>query len=174
MLPMSPSQIDTKFYIYINYNPNEPYNTIDFLNDSYLNYMPYFNKYTKVAFIIHGWNMDIHDPALNSLKNSILKRVKVAILVDWHEGADGLTYAPQAVNTELVGRQIAVFVDDLITNKNLQAKNVHLIGFSLGAQIAGFAGRWLIEKFNKKFGRISGKLYLFDLNILIIFELFST
>ena len=174
MLPMSPSQIDTKFYIYIDYNPNEPYDIIEFLNTSYLDYIPYFSKYTKVAFIIHGWNMDIYDLPLSSLKNSILKRVNIVIMVDWHEGSDGLTYAPQAVNTELVGRQIAVFVDDLITNRNLQAKNVHLIGFSLGAQVAGFAGRWLIEKFKKKFGRISGKLYNFDLNILIIFEFFST
>ena len=157
LLPMSPSQIDTKFYFYINHDPNEPHNIIDFLDPSYLNYIPYFNKDIKVAFIIHGWNMDVHDSALNSLKNSILKKANLVIFVDWHKGADGLTYAPQAVNTELVGREIAVFVDDLIRNRNLEIKNVHLIGFSLGAQVAGFAGRWLIQRFKNKFGRISGK-----------------
>ena len=61
------------------------------------------------------------------------------ILVYWGKGA--LAPYMQAVgNTRLVGAQIAHLVNGLHSHHGLMYSKVHLIGFSLGAQIAGFAG----------------------------------
>lgn len=39
---------------------------------------------------------------------------------------------------------------------SLDYKNVHLIGHSLGAHLAGFIGTWVKDHLNETVGRISG------------------
>ena len=62
------------------------------------------------------------------------------IVVDWGNGAALPNYVQAAANTQLVGKQIALLIKWIIFEKSLTAKDFHLIGFSLGAHIAGFAG----------------------------------
>lgn len=47
-----------------------------------------------------------------------------------------------STNTQVVGRQVAFFVNELKKHHGVDLKNVYLIGFSLGAQVAGFAGKF--------------------------------
>ena len=68
----------------------------------------------------------------------------------------GLTLLFQAVaNARLVGAQIAYLIQILNHVTGVSTKSVHIIGHSLGAHIAGYAGKRLA---NEKFtlGRISG------------------
>lgn len=62
------------------------------------------------------------------------------ICVDWENGANLPNYVRAAVNARLVGRQVSLLVTAI--NGMLGSKNAdfHLIGFSLGAHVAGFAG----------------------------------
>ena len=157
-LPSSPSEVQTKFYVFTPENPHSAIAIIDFLNHSSSNGLSHFKENSKVAFVIHGFNNKPDNKELNSLKNSLLTKVPVVIIVDWHKGAAGPLYLTASTNTQLVGRQVSVFTQKLITSRHIKAKDVHLLGFSLGAQVSGFAGRWSIEKFNWKFGRISGEI----------------
>ena len=82
------------------------------------------------------------------------------IFVDWFNGAT-LLYAQAAGNTRLVGVQIAVLIEFIISTYRVSpdvTDRFYIIGFSLGAQIAGHAGRHLREN-NMVLGRITGKIF---------------
>lgn len=79
-------------------------------------------------------------------------------MVDWEHGARAPDYYNAQVNTQLVGRQVAQAVDAARRGLDLSPKNIHLIGFSLGTHISGFAGDWLKSKYHYKIGKITGKL----------------
>lgn len=81
------------------------------------------------------------------------------ICVDWESGAVMPNYVRAAANTRLVGKQVAMLVRGFI-DKGLSLDKVHLIGFSLGAHVAGFAGAEL-----KNVSRITGAYLLYFLLI---------
>lgn len=76
------------------------------------------------------------------------------MLVDWHKGAAGPSYISAAANTQLVGRQLALLIMELLSH-GADPSRMHIIGFSLGAHIAGYAGR-AVQKVRVKIGRITG------------------
>lgn len=114
-------------------------------------------SHERVSFIIHGFGREKHQ--LVNLRKAMLEASDVpqVITVNWAKGAALPFYHHAATNTQLVGRQLALLIEKLRTERNYNPKMIQLIGFSLGAQIAGFAGRWLKEKFAVSIGRISGK-----------------
>ena len=75
------------------------------------------------------------------------------IILDWEKGA-GTTYQAAVANTELVGRQLALILMDAM-NLGGKPKDMHLVGFSLGAHVAGCASE-LLKKKNLLLGRITG------------------
>lgn len=62
------------------------------------------------------------------------------ICVDWEKGAILPNYVKATANTRVVGKQVAMLLKGLVENNGLQLKTTHLVGFSLGAHVAGFAG----------------------------------
>lgn len=62
------------------------------------------------------------------------------IVVDWEKGATLPNYVQAAANTQLIGKQIAMMIRMINYEKGLNANDYHLIGFSLGAHVAGFTG----------------------------------
>jgi pancreatic triacylglycerol lipase len=82
------------------------------------------------------------------------------ITVDWEEGAREPNYLQAVANTRVVGAQLASLIHALGTH-GVDNHHVHLIGHSLGAQVAGYAG----HKFGhnaayqgtRQIGRITGK-----------------
>ena len=77
--------------------------------------------------------------------------------MDWSGGSKSL-YEQSSGNTRLVGAQAAELIK-LIINYNGGSRDLsykfYFIGFSLGAQIAGYTGRRLRES-NMVLGRITG------------------
>ncbi|KAG8003659.1 Lipoprotein lipase [Nibea albiflora] len=61
-------------------------------------------------------------------------------------------YVVAAQNTKAVGQEIARFIDWIEETTNMPLDNLHLIGYSLGAHVAGFAG----SHATNKVGRITG------------------
>lgn len=94
------------------------------------------------------------------MKNALLERENCnVIVVDWDQGASSAY--PQAVgNARLVGAQTAVLIRFLITSSSGSpsfAKRFYIVGNSLGAHVAGYAGSYLKER-GMTLGRITGWL----------------
>lgn len=78
------------------------------------------------------------------------------ILVDWSPMTVMPWYTNAVENLPVAARFIARFLRFLVAN-GYQARLIHLIGFSLGAEVAGFVGKQLLE-WGVVLPRITGKL----------------
>lgn len=80
------------------------------------------------------------------------------ISVDWPAGTSWflLSYYSAVANVPYVGLDTTLLLKSLITHKALNLKDIHFIGHSLGAHVAGFASK----PFHGKIGRITGKWIL--------------
>ncbi|XP_048148463.1 endothelial lipase isoform X1 [Corvus hawaiiensis] len=113
-----------------------------------------FNVTAKTFFIIHGWTMSgMFETWLDSLVSALQEREKDAnvVVVDWLSLAHQL-YTDAVNNTQIVGKTIARLLNWLQENPLFKLENVHLIGYSLGAHVAGFAGNHV----HGTIGRITG------------------
>lgn len=66
--------------------------------------------------------------------------------MDWVNLAAAPYYNYAVENVELVGSYIAQFVNWLESQNRINMKALHVIGFSLGAHVAGFMGKELAPK----------------------------
>lgn len=94
------------------------------------------------------------------------------IVVDWGNLARLPCYPTAAFNTRQAGECIANIIIGLgLSYPDFKAKDVHVVGFSLGAHVAGFASNSLEDATGVKFHRITGYNFVFELiTILIHFE----
>jgi hypothetical protein len=73
------------------------------------------------------------------------------VLVDWSGGNDH-PYSKAVGNTQIVGLDVANLILNIMTEKkSVKPHDFHLIGYSLGAHVAGIAGLKV-----KGIGRITG------------------
>ncbi|MBN3309739.1 LIPL lipase, partial [Amia calva] len=113
-----------------------------------------FNHTAKTFLIIHGWTVSgMFESWVAKLVSALYEREHHAnvIVVDWLSTAHN-HYPIAAQNTKLVGQDIARFIDWMEEKVNFPLDNMHLIGYSLGAHVAGFAG----SHASNKVGRITG------------------
>ncbi|CAI9619874.1 unnamed protein product, partial [Staurois parvus] len=113
-----------------------------------------YNTSAKTFIVIHGWTMSgLFENWLHKLVSALQEREPYSniIVVDWMFLAHQL-YPDAVNNTKLVGRETARLMDWLQEKANLSLPNVHLIGYSLGAHVAGFSGNYV----NGTIGRITG------------------
>ncbi|XP_041085328.1 lipoprotein lipase-like isoform X1 [Polyodon spathula] len=113
-----------------------------------------FNLTSKTFLVIHGWTVSgMFESWISKLVAALYEREHDAnvIVVDWLNRAHQ-HYPVAAENTKLVGQDIARFIDWMEEKANFPLDNVHLIGYSLGAHVAGFAG----SHASNKVGRITG------------------
>ena len=146
-LPDHPSKINTVFTLYTTV---EPRGTTEIVENMITN--------ANTVFVTHGWrdNVDgwVHDAVSNLL--NLPDPVNV-ITADWRQGANILDYAQAATNTRLVGRQIVLLIENILsTKKLLSPSSIQLVGHSLGGQTAGYAGKFYNERHGDKIGKITG------------------
>ncbi|XP_007899210.1 lipoprotein lipase [Callorhinchus milii] len=113
-----------------------------------------FNATSKSFLIIHGWSVSgMFESWIHKLVTALYQREPAAnvLVVDWLNRAHQ-HYPIAAQNTVLVGEDIAKFLNWIKELVNVTLDNVHLIGYSLGAHVAGFAGSHVANKI----GRITG------------------
>ncbi|KAG7230797.1 hypothetical protein INR49_019611 [Caranx melampygus] len=113
-----------------------------------------FNSTSKTFLVIHGWTLSgMFEGWVAKLVSALYEREQTAnvIVVDWLTSAQN-HYVVAAQNTKAVGYEVARFIDWIEETTNMPLENLHLIGYSLGAHVAGFAG----SHATNKVGRITG------------------
>ncbi|XP_016090170.1 lipoprotein lipase-like isoform X3 [Sinocyclocheilus grahami] len=146
------SDIESKFSIR---NPEFPDEDLCYLvpgqRDSILECN--FKNDSQTFLIIHGWSVaGLLESWVYKLVSALFEREPSAnvIVVDWLDRASK-HYPTSAENTGLVGADVAKFVNWL-EEMDYPLEKVHLLGYSLGAHVAGVAGNLT----NNKVNRITG------------------
>lgn len=98
-------------------------------------------KNVSTRVIVHGFGSSCPHVWIYELRTALMAVENcIVICVDWENGATLPNYVRAAANTRLVGKQLAMLLKSLRDMKNLEMERTHIIGFSLGAHVAGFAG----------------------------------
>ncbi|XP_059608067.1 phospholipase A1 VesT1.02-like [Phlebotomus argentipes] len=100
-----------------------------------------FNANHPTRFIIHGWNGDGNSGINNAIRTAYLARGDFNVfVVDWGAGANS-NYVTSRNRVDAVGRALARFIIFLNDHTGMALTNVNVVGHSLGAHIAGIAGK---------------------------------
>lgn len=119
----------------------------------------------RTIIIVHGFLSHGQESWIESMEKSFLRWGDVNIVVvDWSAGGNTWNYYKAAINTKVVGYQIARFLEHienttstLYTLDSSSWGPLHLVGHSLGAHICGFAAKELKKRqSNWKVERITG------------------
>ncbi|XP_067933200.1 pancreatic lipase-related protein 2-like [Watersipora subatra] len=113
-----------------------------------------FKASRKTMFIIHGFLESAQASWFSPVNVELLKDGDYNVIdVDWGSlGASKTLYTQATANTRVVAREIVYLLSVLQKTHGLKLDNVHLIGHSLGAHIAGYVGKNLTASI----GRITG------------------
>ncbi|KAI5623527.1 lipoprotein lipase-like [Silurus asotus] len=112
-----------------------------------------FKLDARTFLVIHGWSVaGLFESWISKLVSALFEREPNAnvIVVDWLDRASH-HYPTSAENTRLVGRDVAHFINWLEVI-GYPLEKLHVMGYSLGAHVAGIAGNLS----NNKVHRITG------------------
>ncbi|XP_054001042.1 uncharacterized protein LOC128888329 [Hylaeus anthracinus] len=136
MLPSPPKDVGTRFLVYGSRKARSIPMEVpaDDIND---NAHRAIDPDLPTKVIVHGFGSSCDHVWVYEMRSALMTVHECNIVcVDWGPGSAVPNYVRAAANTRLVGRQLA----KLIRSLNVPLERVHLIGFSLGAHVAGFAG----------------------------------
>uniref|UniRef100_A0A6P7F354 Lipase member H-like isoform X2 n=1 Tax=Diabrotica virgifera virgifera TaxID=50390 RepID=A0A6P7F354_DIAVI len=103
-----------------------------------------FSKDKDTVFYIHGWLDNNSSETLISIKNAYLSKYDVNMLVvDWSTFADSVIYNVAYDNVEPIGNVLGHSIEHLVQNTGQDLSRMIIVGHSLGAHVAGVAGRIL-------------------------------
>ncbi|KAG5868976.1 hypothetical protein JTB14_009794 [Gonioctena quinquepunctata] len=97
------------------------------------------------AIFIHGFSEASPGPSGRTILDAYLSRRENInlILLDWSELATFPWYQVAVANVKHVAQRLKQFIEVFNDSGEIPIRNVHIIGFSLGAHIAGIAGKLL-------------------------------
>ncbi|XP_050429449.1 pancreatic triacylglycerol lipase-like isoform X2 [Adelges cooleyi] len=132
---------DITFISYTTENPNEPRQIL--VNDDESLRRSQIDRNKLTVIYVYGFTEQYTSIGGTSMKNAYLRRGGVnVILVEWSKLTALPWYDFAVRNTKIVGQYLARFIEYLVS-QGFSLSNIHVIGFSLGAEIAAFAGKEL-------------------------------
>ena len=152
LLPQTPEYLNTKHYIYSSSSPSKP-QVMKFDDKNSVRNLIHINTTRPLKVIVHGFKSRLNAPWMQMLKNAILRRDPEAnvYLVGWSKGAAFPFYFQSVANVRVVAAEIKLILDQFAL-EGLSMKDVHIIGHSVGAHIAGQVGHLT----KGQIGRITG------------------
>ncbi|XP_021343702.1 pancreatic triacylglycerol lipase-like isoform X2 [Mizuhopecten yessoensis] len=148
-LPARPDQIDTRFLLYTRGNRD----TVHYLNPKDSNSITNspFSGSRQTKFVTHGFLENGQVAWLHDIKNEFLHAADYNVIIVGWGGGSGLPYTQATANTRVVGAEIARMIHLLQQYGGAHSLDIHVIGHSLGAHVAGYAGAK-----TQNLGRITG------------------
>lgn len=148
---------DIKFLLYTKSNPDQAQRL--YIKDESRLAKSNFNRQHPTIFYLHGFSEKApggKESSAQEIRDALLETGDYnVILVDWSPFTAMPWYANAVQNGPRVGRYAARFIQFLLKN-NANLDTMHVIGFSLGAELAGFIGKTLKE-WGYQLPRITGK-----------------
>jgi pancreatic triacylglycerol lipase len=106
----------------------------------------FFATNKKATIIVHGWTQNAFKNWIIAMKDAILGVENTNVItVNWSQGASG-SYDQSIANSQIVGIDLARLINTYVLNGILTYDGIHIIGHSLGAHVAGFAGQLTVLK----------------------------
>ncbi|EDW03519.1 phospholipase A1 [Drosophila grimshawi] len=103
-----------------------------------------FNSSLPTRIIVHGWMSQSRGSFNRDVKNAYLKHGDYNVIVtDWSASSANINYFFVVKLIDEFGAQLAQFTRELNRNFGASYDDMYVIGHSLGAQIAGSAGKFL-------------------------------
>ncbi|XP_054262803.1 pancreatic triacylglycerol lipase-like [Macrosteles quadrilineatus] len=105
----------------------------------------WFNVFSETKVLIHGYLQDYQTDVMVSMKDAYLSRGPYnVVVVDWSVLVGESSCYPIVASRGLqqVGGLLAQLLDHLVY-AGVSPSNIHIVGFSLGAHVAGHAGTFL-------------------------------
>ncbi|CAF3042763.1 unnamed protein product [Rotaria sp. Silwood2] len=90
------------------------------------------------------WYKDMRQALLDAEDSNV-------IFVDWSK-TNHFPYTQATANTQIVGAEVSLLINELISDHEADPSLIHIIGHSLGAHAAGYAG----SKISPQLSRITG------------------
>ncbi|SPP80541.1 phospholipase A1-like [Drosophila guanche] len=127
-----------RFYLYTRSNPTDGKEIeaeASSVHDSH------FNKDHGTRFVIHGWNGRYTDD-MNTLitKSWLSKGDYNVIAVNW-DRAQSIDYASSVLAVPASGEKVGEMINYLHEHHGMSLDSLEVIGHSLGAHVAGYAGK---------------------------------
>ncbi|CAH0725592.1 unnamed protein product, partial [Brenthis ino] len=145
--------IDIQYYLYTRSNPRFP----EIIDPNVPNGLSQTRFDTNRPTIIYlfGFSEATTGPSTVNLRNAFLRSGDYNFIgVNWSRLVVFPWYISAVRNTRYMGEQLANFIE-FLNNNGVPAGSLHVIGFSLGAEAAGFAGKILNSR-GIRLGRITG------------------
>lgn len=141
--------LKTKFLLFTPTNPKDE-QELNFTENSVESSS--FDPELPIKVLIHGYRSDLDvDDIRFKIKEALLNVSDYnIIIVDWTEN-NGPPYPQALANARAVGAQLAKLLTLIMDMHGIRPENIHIIGHSLGAQMAGWTGERI-----PNIGRITG------------------
>ncbi|GAB1865704.1 phospholipase A1 [Camponotus japonicus] len=111
-----------------------------------------FNSTWPTKIIIHGWIENGNTFWINNIRQNYLSIGDYNVIcVNWFAGSTK-EYLTSAKLTRQVGEYIAAFINFLGSEVQVSYSDIHVLGHSLGAHVAGYVGNYM----RGRLGRITG------------------
>lgn len=102
----------------------------------------FYNPNRPTRVLIHGfWEDDTSDISVETSAELLLYYDFNVLFIDWSEGSRTINYFAAAGRVPTVGQFTGSYLDFLSENGMLDWNRLTVIGFSLGAHIAGWTGK---------------------------------
>ncbi|XP_030842162.1 pancreatic lipase-related protein 2 isoform X2 [Strongylocentrotus purpuratus] len=157
MTPSNPADIGTTFQVFTRDNPKIG----DVLDRKNLDTIrgSRFSPSRETKIFVHGWKDSMQWGSWEKFRDRFLDTYDVNVIyVDWSKGS-GMGYLKSTANTRVVGREIAKLIEAFNAATGATFDSMHIIGHSLGAHTAGYAGEACQDPTSNKgeaVGRITG------------------
>jgi len=135
LLPSCPADCRIRYIMYTRANRNSG---VTFDENSVPSV---FNPARRTIFTAHGWNSNGDSSWQNAMKDTLLDREDMQVVViDWGVCAQLLNYIKAASNTRTVGAQTSLVISNLLRVAGSAPHLMWCMGHSLGAHVCGHCG----------------------------------